>query len=195
MNKRFLIAFAAVCLGTLPLAAQSYTAAIRGVVTDASGAAVPGAKVTISEADRNVPHPVSTDDAGRYAASALPPGAYTLTVEAGGFRKHVQNRFELTVQQQATLNVQLQVGDIATQVEVSSSAPLLNTTIANLGQTIDNKFMMSLPNLGRDSLALIYLTPGVVGSAGARGSTNMGVPETIPGSPDGSRREELPHRS
>lgn len=170
--NRILAAFAALCLAALPLAAQSYTAAIRGVVTDASGAAVPGAKVTITEADRNVPHAATTDDSGRYSASALPPGAYTLTVEAGGFRKFVQTRFDLTVQQQATLNIQMQVGDIATQVEVTSSAPLLNTTIANLGQTIDNKYMLSLPNLGRDSLALIYLTPGVVGSAGSRGSTN-----------------------
>jgi hypothetical protein len=171
-TKLHLAALALACVLTPSLMAQSFTAAIRGVVTDASGAAVPGAKVTVTEADRNIPHPVSTDEAGRYSVSALPPGPYTLTVEANGFRKYVQGRFELTVQQQATLDIQMQVGDIATQVEVSSTAPLLNTTIANLGQTIDNKYMLSLPNLGRDSMALIYLTPGVVGSAGSRGSTN-----------------------
>lgn len=57
-------------------------------------------------------------------------------------------------------------------MEVSSSAPLFSTTIANLGQTIDSKYMLSLSNRGRDSLALIYLTPCVVGSAGSRGPTN-----------------------
>jgi hypothetical protein len=152
--------------------AQSYTAAVRGVVTDASGAAVPGARVTVTEADRGVPHPARTDSLGRYSVTALPPGAYLLSVEAAGFKKHVQSQFELTVQQQATIDIQLQVGDIATQVEVSASAPLLNTTIANLGQTVDNKQILAMPNLGRDSLALIYSTPGVVGSAGRRGDTS-----------------------
>lgn len=156
----------------LTLGAQSFTASLRGTVTDGSGAAVPAAKVTLTEADRNVPHPVTTDEAGRYSATALPPGPYLLTVEASGFKKHVQSRFELLVQQSATLDVQLQVGDISTAVTIESAAPLLNTTNASLGQVIDNKYMVSLPNLGRDSLALAYLTPGVVGSAGARGSTN-----------------------
>ena len=154
------------------LLAQSYTASVRGTVTDSSGAAVPGAKVVATEADRNVDHVFTTDEAGRYVGTALPPGAYTLSVEAPGFRKHVQSRFPLAVQQQATIDVQLQVGDIATQVEVQATAPLINTTIANLGQVVENKFILSLPNLGRDSLALAYATPGVVGSAGRRGDTN-----------------------
>lgn len=151
---------------------QSFTAALRGVVTDTTGATIPQAKVNVTEAARNVHHPVVTDAEGRYVVTALPPGDYTLTVEATGFKKHVQNKFTLTVQQQATLDVQLQVGDISTAVEVSSDAPLLNTTIANLGQTIDNKYMISLPNIARDSLSLVYLTPGVVGSAGRRGDNN-----------------------
>lgn len=163
------------CLFALSIAsllAQSYTAAIRGVITDGTAATVPGAKVTATEADRNVPHTVVADESGRYFLTALPPGSYTLTVEAPGFKKHVQSKFVLTVQQQATIDIQLQVGDIATQVEVSATATLLNTTIANLGQVIENKYILSLPNLGRDSLSLAYLTPGVVGSAGRRGDTS-----------------------
>lgn len=169
---KFMALFAAM---TLSLGAQSFTASIRGVVTDGSGAAVPGAKVTLTEADRSISHTVATDEAGRYSATALPPGPYLLTVEASGFKKHSQGRFELLVQQQATLNVSLQVGDLTTTVNVEGSAPLLNTTIASLGQVIDNKYMISLPNIGRNSLSLAYLTPGVVGSAGRRGdnSTNF----------------------
>ncbi len=151
---------------------QSFTAAIRGTVTDSTGAAVPGAKVVVTEADRGVTHPANTDSEGRYVVTALPPGFYTLSVESAGFNKHVQGRFQLTVQQQATLDIQLQVGDVSTAIEISEAAPLLNTTIANLGQTVDNKYMISLPNIGRDSLNLVYLTPGVVGSAGRRGDTN-----------------------
>lgn len=128
---------------------QSFTAGLRGVVSDATGAAVPGAKVTITEKERNVAHPVVTDDQGRYVATALPPGAYTLTVEASGFKKHVQADFTLQVQQQATIDIQLQVGDVTTSVEITGAAPLLNTTISNLGQVIENKYIISLPNIGR----------------------------------------------
>jgi len=151
---------------------QSFTAALRGTVSDASGALVPGAKVVVTETDRNVAHPTVTDSGGRYALAALPPGNYQLSVEAAGFRKYVHQRFPLLVQQQATIDVELQVGDLASTVSVDATAPLLNTTNATLGQVVENKYMISLPNLGRDSLALVYLTPGVVGSAGARGATN-----------------------
>lgn len=151
---------------------QSYTASIRGTVTDATGAAVPGAKVTITEAERNIPRTTVTDEAGRYVVTALPPGKYTLTVEASGFKRYVQSDFPLAVQQQATIDVQLQVGEVTTAVEVTGTAPLLNTTIAALGQVVENKYILTLPNLGRDSLVLAYLTPGVVGSAGRRGDTN-----------------------
>ncbi len=99
-------------------------------------------------------------------------GTYTLTVEASGFKKHFQSAFALTVQQQATLDAQLQAGDIATQVGVSATATLLNTTISNLGQLIESRYILSLPNLGRDSLALAYMTSGVGGSAGRRGDTS-----------------------
>ena len=146
---------------------SSYTASVRGSVTDPTGAALPKAKVTITEAERNVPHSVMTDDAGRYHLTALPPGKYTLSVEAQGFKKFMLTDVTLAVQQQATLDVPLQVGDIATSVQVEGTTPLLNTTIATLGQVIDNRYMMSLPNLGRNPLALISLTPGVVGAAGA----------------------------
>jgi hypothetical protein len=75
-------------LGVVALAwsQSSYTAAVRGTVTDPSGGAVPGAKVTVTEADRNIPHAATTDQAGRYVVIALPPGRYTLSVEERGLR-------------------------------------------------------------------------------------------------------------
>jgi hypothetical protein len=152
--------------------AQSFTAALRGVVSDPSGAAIAGAKVTVTESDRNISRTFTTDDAGRYVAPNLTPGFYTLSVEAAGFKRHVQSRFELVVQQQATLDVQMQVGDISTSVEITGEATLLNTTMANLGQVIENKYILALPNIGRNPLSLTYMTPGVVGSAGRRGDTS-----------------------
>src|SRR5262245_13890917 len=154
---------------------QSFTAAVRGVVTDPTGAAVPDAKVIITEAGRNVQHPTTTDAQGRYQVSALPPGQYNMTVVATGFRKYSQSEFQLLVQQQATIDVQLQLGEVSATVEVQGSTPMLNTTISNLGQVIENKYVLSLPNIGRNSMSMVYLTPGVVGSGGRRGdsSTNF----------------------
>jgi hypothetical protein len=173
MEKRtiFLFVPASVLLAGI-LFAQSFTAGIRGVVTDATGASVPRATVTVTEVDRNVQHRTVTDDEGRYVVTALPPGRYSLTVEASGFKKFVRSPFPLTVQQQATVDVQLEVGEVTSTVEVAAEAPLLNTTIANLGQVIENKYIISLPNIGRTPMAYTYLTPGVVGAGGRRGDTN-----------------------
>jgi len=173
INKRKLWLFTAgLGLATGLLWAQTYTAAIRGAVSDPTGAAVPRATVTVTDADRNVAHRTVTDEAGRYVVTALPPGNYTLTVEAPGFRKYVRGPFVLTVQQQATLDVQLEVGEVTATVEVQAEAPLLNTTIASLGQVIENKYIISLPNIARNPMVYVYLTPGVVGSGGRRGDNN-----------------------
>ena len=151
---------------------SSFTAAVRGLVTDGSGAAVPGAKVTVTETERNVPHTVLSDDAGRYTLTALPPGTYSLRVEAQGFKRYTQTDIPLAVQQQATFDVAMQVGELTTTVEVQSQSPLLNTTISTLGQVIENRYMLALPNIGRNPLSLLNLTPGVTGAAGALNPTN-----------------------
>jgi hypothetical protein len=90
------------CLVPAWVWAQSYTASVRGIVTDSTQAAVPGAKVVAVETARGLEHQATADAAGRYVLTPLPPGNYTLTVEAAGFRKHthiatlgqvVENRF------------------------------------------------------------------------------------------------------
>jgi hypothetical protein len=171
MNIRHVVGIALV-YSSLVWSQSSFTAAVRGVVTDKSGAAIAGAKIAITETERNVPHAVVTDEAGRYAITALPPGAYSLTVEAPGFKKYSQTNIPLAVQQQATFDVTMDVGELNTSVEVSSQAPLLNTTIATLGQVIDNRYMLSLPNIGRSALSFLNLTPGVVGANGTISATN-----------------------
>jgi hypothetical protein len=121
----------------------------------------------VTDVDRNTEHAATTDDMGRYVITALPPGTYTLGVEAQGFQKQSRGAFTLQVQQQATINIELQVGQIASSIEVEAAAPLLNTTIANLGQVIDNRYINQLPLINRNIFTLTYLTPGVVGAAGA----------------------------
>ena len=143
--------------------AQSFTATVRGTVKDSSGSSVPHASVTVTDADRGTSQGTVADEAGRFVITALQPGQFVLTVEAAGFKKFSSSRFTLTVQEQATVDARLDVGQLNETVEVSASAAHVNTTIANLGQVIDNKTIVSLPNLGRNPMAFTYLTPGVVG--------------------------------
>src|SRR5690349_11556674 len=167
----YIAATASICLF-----GQSYTASIRGIVTDSSKAAVPEARVTVTETARNTSQTAMTDSAGRYVVTALPPGQYTLSVQAQGFNKYMQSPFQLEVQQQATIDVELSVGAVATAVDVQASAPLLNTTSATLGQVVENKFILSLPLAGRTPLTLVELTPGVTPSnlnPGGQSNTNF----------------------
>jgi hypothetical protein len=151
---------------------QSFTATVRGTVKDPSAASVPLASVTITDVDRGTSQTTQSDEDGRFVITALPPGRYGLTVEAAGFKKFSSGRFTLAVQQQATLDARLDVGEMTESIEVSASAAQVNTTIANLGQVINNDTIVSLPNLGRNPMAFTYLTPGVVGSGGRPGDSN-----------------------
>src|SRR5260370_20699696 len=156
--------------------AQSFTASVRGVITASSESAVPAAKVFIPGVDRNVPQEATTDSAGRYVITALPPGRYSLSVEATGFNKYTRGAFPLQVQQQATIDVELTVGSLATAVSIEATAPLLNTTSATLGQVVENKYILSLPLAGRAPLALVALTPGLTPSnlsPGGQSNTNF----------------------
>jgi len=160
----------------LLLAGQSFTASVRGLVTDPTGAAVPGAKVILKDVDRNVQYKTESDAMGRYSLTALPVGTYMLTAECPGFQTYQRSAFRLEVQQQATVDVQLQVGAVSTSVQVEAGAPLLNTTSANLGQVIENQYIDRLPLIARNVYQLVYLAPGIVGSAGsqvASGASNF----------------------
>lgn len=75
--------------------AQSFTASVRGVVTDASHSAIPQAKITVTDVSRNLEHTAVSDASGRFQITALPPGSYSLTAEAAGFKRYQRNAFEL----------------------------------------------------------------------------------------------------
>src|SRR5713226_3271288 len=110
------------CLWSAPLWPQTFTGSIRGTIKDSTRAAVPSAKITATDVDRSVDYPTTSDSAGRYVFPTLPPAQYVVTVEAPGFRKATQPAFRLEVQQQATLDIELSVGEVTTAVEVTASA-------------------------------------------------------------------------
>jgi hypothetical protein len=110
-----------------PLWAQKDAGAIVGLVRDASGAVVQGAKVTVEDVDRGVQMTLSTNDQGEYVASPLHIGRYKVTVEKTGFKKAVSEVVELNVQGRLAINMALQVGRITEEVLVTGAAPLLET--------------------------------------------------------------------
>ncbi|HWP85155.1 MAG TPA: carboxypeptidase-like regulatory domain-containing protein, partial [Terriglobia bacterium] len=154
---------------------QTFTGSIRGTITDSTQAAVPSARITATDVDRNVAFTTTTDSVGRYIFPGLPPAQYVLSVEAAGFRKATQPAFRLEVQQQATIDVQLTLGEVTTTVEVEGSAPLLNTTAAALGQVVENRFIMSTPLSTRNPLSLILLAPGIVPTGSGTNFVSSGV--------------------
>ena len=170
--RRFLLCFlSCFCLLMPPIWGQTYTASLRGTVTDSSKAVIPAATVTATEVNRDVKHTTQTDSTGRYVLTTLPPGSYVLTVEAPGFKTFTQPAFTLVVQQQATIDVELSVGGVSTAIEVIGAAPLLNTAAPTMGQVIENKFIQTAPLSGRNPLALVMLTPGLVPTEGEASGT------------------------
>ncbi|WP_158750050.1 TonB-dependent receptor [Acidobacterium sp. S8] len=144
-------------------------AGIVGTVADASGAVVPDAKVTITNQGTGVENHATTSSAGTYAVTGLTPGVYSITVEASGFKKDVQNSVNVDVANTSTRNVTLSTGSTAETVEVTASAIALNTTSPQLGSTIEPTVVKALPaevsGRGRQIDSLQFMVPGTTGSA------------------------------
>jgi len=186
--------FSALALGVLTLALLApgrslaqYRAGIQGVVLDPQGAAVPEASVTVVHKSTNISRSTRTNESGAYAFSALLPGAYSLTVEKEGFAKKVLDEVIVQAEQVQSLNVQIELGQVAQAVTVSEPAlPLLDTQGATISGGITTREIENLPSFGRDPFRLLRLAPGVFGNgaiAAGGGNTQMpGVNRPAPGS-------------
>jgi len=144
--------------------AQTYTASIRGVVTDATQASVPGAQLVANDIRRNIQVKAASDAAGRYVLANLPPGEYTLTVEAAGFKKYSREAFQLQINQDASIDIVLQVGDVRESVSVTGETPLIEASTSSVGKVVENREITNLPLNTRNPYALVFLTPGVSGT-------------------------------
>ena len=152
-----------VSLGTAAWA-QSYTASIRGVVTDPTQASIADAQIVAAETQRNIRQTTVSDAAGRYVLTNLPPGSYVLTVEARGFKKYVGEALNVQVNQDLTINVTLQVGEVTESVTVTAEAALLEAGTSSVGKVVENREIVNLPLNTRNPYGLVFLTPGVSGS-------------------------------
>jgi hypothetical protein len=148
------------------LHAQQGRGTVLGNVTDSSGAAVVGAKVSVTNVDTNTTISTQTNGEGFYSTPPVNVGNYQVSVERQGFRKEVRSGIILQVDQRAEINVQLQVGAIGDSIQVTGEAPLVNTEDSTIGQVVDNKRVEELPVNGRSAFALIELTPNSHSNAG-----------------------------
>ena len=139
---------------------QVTTGAIVGLVTDASGSAVPGAVVTVTNLDTNISAKFPSDSNGNYVATPLLIGRYSVALEAKGFKREFLPNVIVNVQDRIRLDFQLQVGAIAETVEVQSTAPLLEADTSSLGQVVDSQRIVDLPLNGRYFTRLAVLTAG-----------------------------------
>jgi hypothetical protein len=144
----------------LPTCAQEVTGAITGTVTDASGAAIPGAQVTATDVLRGTLWPTQTNGAGVYNMPRLPVGHYTVKVVVTGFETVVKPAFELEMNQIYRLDFQLKVGMVTETVNVTSAPPLLQTDTMQVGLVTSSNFNVNLPLATRNFVQLTLLTPG-----------------------------------
>jgi Carboxypeptidase regulatory-like domain len=151
-----------VALMTGPAWSQEVTAAIVGTVTDPSGAPINGASITVTDNDRGTVVSSKTNDAGAYTVLRIPVGTYSLKVSAPGFQTSVYPPFTLQLNQTARVNISMKVGQVSETVEVTGSAPVLQSQSAEVGTIIDARTSDNLPLATRNYVQLTLLTPGAI---------------------------------
>jgi len=178
--KRLFSSIAAALLAVVFVASafgQGTTSRITGTVTDNNGAAVPGALVTLSNPSTNSSLTATTSDNGVFLFDLINPGTYTVTVEKEGFKKVISSNVVALINQPSTLNVALEIGDVSAVVNVESAAETVQTsTSGNVGSTIDQQTLQSLPIVGlrgRNPLDLLNFQPGVVVGSNTGGGIHV----------------------
>src|SRR5436309_11683225 len=165
MKSRLVIAAIGVlfvlALLRFPALSQEFRGQIGGRVLDPSGAAVPGAQITVTNTASNSPSASIANEAGVYRVLYLTPGKYVITVEAPGFKKLVREGIEVRVGDLLNLDLTLELGGASDTVRVTAESPLLETSTATAGQVIDQKRISELPLSDGNPFILHRLVPGV----------------------------------
>ncbi len=155
-------------LGLAASAQTSSTGAVLGSVTDASGAAIPGAQLQLKSSATNLVLNQGSNASGGYNFTSVQPGTYTLSVSAPGFKRRVITGLAVEVNKSLTLNPQLTVGQQSQTVEVTADSQAeLQTEDATVGNVIDRESIDKLPTLQHDTVELLGLQPGVLGTGAA----------------------------
>ncbi|WP_233581183.1 carboxypeptidase-like regulatory domain-containing protein [Acidipila sp. EB88] len=165
------------------LHAQTTNASLSGTVTDASGASIGGAQISVVSNETAQTLTATTSDEGTYTITSLPPGTYTVTVTKQGFTTSVQNGLQLTVGQAATLKATLAIGATSETVQVNAAGQVINQSTAEISELVNERSVKELPLNGRDPSSLVLLAPGTTnilasGGPGVLQTTNAFPNET-----------------
>ena len=159
-----------------PSLAQRIKSTLSGAVTDASGASIPGVEVALTNEGTNTSASFVTTENGAFTFPFLDPGSYTVKASLPGFKTLVQKGILIRVATDQRVDLRLEVGQVAEQVEVVGQAPLLENVSSTLGQVVDNKKIVDLPLNGRNIFSLLNTIPG----SSLGGAAGSGVTATNP---------------
>jgi hypothetical protein len=162
-------------LSSAPLFAQGTAGRIMGTVTDQSGGAIAGATIIVTDVDRNNPRTLTTDQTGEYNAPNLLPGNYKVRAEAKGFKAFERSGVVLEVNGEIRVDLTMQPGEVSQTITVNESVPMVETTNAELGATLQSAIIQDIPLNGRNFENLLQLNPGVTiypGGSGMAQSAN-----------------------
>ncbi len=151
LARMFLSSFL-LLLMPLVVLAQTERGSISGVVTDSTGAVVPGATVTITNLATKSSQTLTTNDQGLYEAPFMLPATYKITAAAPGFSTSVVNEAVLNVGQRARVDVALTPGDVSAQIDVVENGALLQTETASIGTVVNSRQLTELPSADRNIL-------------------------------------------
>lgn len=161
LHRWAILALVLVLFSGMRASAQLSTASLSGTVTDPSGAVVPHASIVITQTDTNFTRNAMSKDDGTYHEEFLPLGPYKVVVTAPGFTRLERSGIVLSVMQDATLNLVLQIGGSSETVNVTADVPLVDVSNSEIGRTIDNHEIDNLPLVNRNVDRLLQLIPGV----------------------------------
>jgi outer membrane receptor protein involved in Fe transport len=185
-NLTWLLPVLMVLAASSAAVAQTSMGGVNGIVTDSSGAVLPGATVTLTNDATNIQAVRHTDDSGYFTFVNVRPGTYTLLVELQGMKTAQIAGFTVGVNETVARNVTLDVGDVSEVVQVAGRSELLQSSTAELGNVVEERVIRDLPLQGRNFTSLLLLTPGVNPVSTAQGSQteiNFGAAEGNTGVP------------
>jgi hypothetical protein len=166
--------------------------AITGTVTDSTGAVLPNAKVNVTQKNTSITRTYVTNGAGQFNVSSIPPATYTVSVEAQGFKRYVQD-VVLLADQIHDMDIRLQIGEASQQVTVEESSVQVNTVTPVLSQVIEQSRVINLPLNGRNAAELTLLVPGANNANGH--GVQQGDTKQVPGaesiSVNGARPDQI----
>jgi hypothetical protein len=159
------------------LMAQS-NGSVKGVVKDSTGAILPGASVTLTDKGTQRVQTTLTTEVGAYIFAAVPPGQYSLNFEMPGFKKMVRENVTVNVREAISIDVNMEIGTVASEVTVSEEAPLVQAQSAALGRVVEQVLVTGVPLSSRNFTQILSLSPGVasdVPNAGAFGRNSVNI--------------------